>query len=100
MWGGRGGENGRGSASGSILAASAGLGRRSAAVPGLLIRLLPDPRSRGKILKYHRVHHRSLPRLSGIMPAQVLFKEAVSCDGPCEYMASRLVVWLTMRKSA
>lgn len=99
MWGGRGGENGRGSASGSILAASAGLGR-SAAVPGLLIRLLPDPGSRGKILKYHHIQHRSLPRLSGIMPAQVLFKEAVSCDRPCEYIASRFVVWLRVRKSA
>lgn len=51
MQGGKGGENGWGSASGSILAASAGLGR-SAALPWLLICLLPDPGSRGKVLKY------------------------------------------------
>lgn len=50
MLGGKGGDNGWGSASGSILAASAGLGA-SAAVPRLLIRLLPDPGSRGKVLK-------------------------------------------------
>lgn len=43
-WEAQGGENGLGSASGSILAASAGLGR-SDTVPRLLICLLPDPRS-------------------------------------------------------
>lgn len=72
--GGSGGENGWDSASGSILAASVGLGR-SSTLPRLLVCLLPDPGSWGKVQKYAHVHERSLPSpFRGIIRVQVFFK--------------------------
>lgn len=90
------GEHAWRSASGSILAAPAGLGR-SAAAPGLLIRLLPDPGSRGKIRKYHHLHHRSPASPSEIRPVQEFYKRAVSCYASLEHIASRLVARLAVR---